>query len=31
MLLNQASNNTHTNKEREHIALHIATPDLTDI
>ena len=39
MLLNQASNKTHTQvsrerereRERERIALHIATPNLTDI
>ena len=31
MLLKQASNKTHTKREGEHIALHIATPDLTDI
>ena len=31
MLLKQASNKTEREREREHIALHIATPDLTDI
>ena len=37
MLLNQASNKTHTQvsrereREGERIALHIATPNLTDI